>query len=169
MARFKTSNVLHCNKPQNRVFLVCQKTKILHRIKFNQAILTKLLKRMHQLSINLLCSFDYQTAYSFCEIKHFFKQAKSLLIHFQGLLLKNVTCFITSFLVLRVLFMDLVYRLWKRRYEPFYQSRYLPDWFQPDLSWLFDLNPISAGLFLAFYDSGGRGRIPPPSGKQCSR
>ena len=49
----------------------------------------KLLKRMHQLGINLLCSSDYQTTYSFCEIKHFVKQAKSLLIHFQGLLLNS--------------------------------------------------------------------------------
>ena len=77
--------------------------KILHRIKFNQEIFTKLFKTMHQLSINLLCSSDYRTTYSFCEIKHFVKQAKSLLIHFQGLLLKNITCVITSFLVLRVL------------------------------------------------------------------
>ena len=83
--------------------LVCQKTKILRRIKFNQEVLMKLLKRMHQLSINLLCSSDYQTTYSFCEIKHFLKQANSLLFHFQGLLLKNMTCSITSFLVLRVL------------------------------------------------------------------
>ena len=77
--------------------------KVLHRIKFNQEIFTKLLKTMHQLSINLLCSSDYRTTYSFCQIKHFVKQAKSLLIHFQGLLLKNITCVITSFLVLRVL------------------------------------------------------------------
>ena len=79
------------------------KNKVLHRIKFNQEIFTKLLKTMHQLSINLLCSSDYRTTYSFCEIKHFVKQAKSLLIHFQGLLLKNITCVISSFLVLRVL------------------------------------------------------------------
>ena len=63
--------------------LVCQKIKILYRIKLNQDILTKLprgklLKTMHQLSINLLCSSNYQTTYSFCEIKHFVKQAKSL-------------------------------------------------------------------------------------------
>ena len=83
--------------------LLCQKLKILNRIKFDQEILTKLLKRMHQLSINPLCSSDYQTTYSFCEIKHFFKQAKNLWIHFPGLLLKNITCFITSFLVLKVL------------------------------------------------------------------
>ena len=70
----------------------CQKNKGLHRIKINQDIFTKLLKTMHQLSINLLCSSDYRTTYSFCEIKHFVKQAKSLLIHFQGLLLKNITC-----------------------------------------------------------------------------
>ena len=70
MARFETSSLLFQ--------LVCQKTKILHRIKFNQEILTKLLKRMHWLSINLLCSSDYQTTYSFCEIKHFLKQANSL-------------------------------------------------------------------------------------------
>ena len=83
--------------------LMCQKNKVLHRIKFNQEIFTKLLRTMHQLSINLLCSSNYQTTYSFCEIKHFVKQAKSLLIHFQGLLLKNITCVITSFPVLRVL------------------------------------------------------------------
>ena len=83
--------------------LVCQKNKALHRIKFNKEIFTKLLKTMRQLSINLLCSSDYRTTYSFCEIKHFVKQAKSLLIHLQGLLLKNITCVITSFLVLRVL------------------------------------------------------------------
>ena len=83
--------------------LVFQKNKVLHRIKFNQEVFTKLLKTMHQLSINLLCSSDYRTTYSFCEIKHFVNQAKSLLIHFQGLLLKNVTYVITSFLVLRVL------------------------------------------------------------------
>ena len=83
--------------------LVCQKNKVFHRIKFNQEIFTKLLKTTHQLSINLLCSSDYRTTYSFCEIKHFVKQAKSLLIHFQGLLLKNITCIISSFLVLRVL------------------------------------------------------------------
>ena len=69
--------------------LVCQKNKVLNRIKFKQEILTILLKTMHQLSINLLCSSDYRTTYSFCEIKHFVKQAKSLLIHFQGLLLKK--------------------------------------------------------------------------------
>ena len=83
--------------------LMGQKNKVLHGIKFNQEILTKLLKTMHQLSINLLCSSDYRTTYSFCEIKHFVKQAKSLLIHFQQLLLKNITCVITSFLGLRVL------------------------------------------------------------------
>ena len=83
--------------------LVCQKNKVLHRIKFNQEIFTKLLKTIHQLSINLLCSSDYRKIYSFCEIKHIVKQAKSLLIHFQGLHLKNITCVITSFLVLRVL------------------------------------------------------------------
>ena len=82
--------------------LVCQKPKILHGMKLNQEILTKLLKRVHGPSINLLCSSDYQTTYSFCEIKHFVKQANSLLFHFQRLLLKNITCFITSFLVLRV-------------------------------------------------------------------
>ena len=75
------------------VSVVCQKIKILHRIKFNQEILKKLLKRMHQLSINLLWSSDYQTTYSFCEIKHFIKQAKSLSIHFQGLLLKKYHTF----------------------------------------------------------------------------
>ena len=83
--------------------LVCQKNKVLHRIKFNQEILMKLQKTMDQLSINLLCSSDYRTTYSFCKIKHFVRQAKSLLIHFQGLLLKNITCVITSFLVLIVL------------------------------------------------------------------
>ena len=82
--------------------LVCQKNKVLHRIKFNQEIFTKFLKTMHQLSISLLCSSDYRKTYSFCEIKHFVRQAKSLLIHFQGLRLKNITCFITSFLVLIV-------------------------------------------------------------------
>ena len=66
--------------------------KVLHRIKFNQEIFTKLLKTMHQLSINLLCSSDYRTTYSFCEIKRFVKQANSLLIHLQGLLPKNITC-----------------------------------------------------------------------------
>ena len=106
--------------------LVCQKTKILHGLKLNQEILAKLLKRMHGPSINLLCSSDYQTTYSFCEIKHFVKQANSLLFHFQRLLLKNITCFIT--LVLRVLqtilFTDLMYHLWMRRYEQFYRSGY---------------------------------------------
>ena len=83
--------------------LMSQKNKVLHRIKFNQEIFTKLLKMMHQLGNNLLCSSNYLTTYSFCEIRHFVKQVKSLLIHFQGLLLKNITCIITSFLVLRVL------------------------------------------------------------------
>ena len=83
--------------------LMCQKNKVLHRIKFNSEFFTKLLKMMHQLSINLLCSSNYRTTYSFCEIKHFVKQAKSLLIHFQGLLLKSITFIISSFLVLRVL------------------------------------------------------------------
>ena len=105
-ARFETSNVLHCNKPLTKVFPCfsswVRKNKVLHRIKFNQEIFTKILKTMHQLSVNLLCSSDYQTTHSFCEIKHFVKQAKSLLIHFQGLLLKNITCVISSFLVLRV-------------------------------------------------------------------
>ena len=94
------------NKPQSKFFslfqLVCQKIKILHKIKFNQEILTKLLKGMHQLSISLLCSSDYQTTHSFCEIKQFFKQAKSLWIHFQELLLKNIT--------------------FKTSYEPFYRK-----------------------------------------------
>ena len=92
--------------PRLKLFLfqlMGQKNKALHRIKFNQEIFTKFLKTMHQLSINLLCSSDYRTTYSFCEIKHSVKQAKSLLIHFQGLLLKNITSVITSFLVLRVL------------------------------------------------------------------
>ena len=80
--------------------LLCQKNKV---FQFNKEIFTKLLKMMHQLSINLLCSSDYRTTYSFCEIKHFVKQAKSLLVHFQGLLLKNITLVSTSFLVLRVL------------------------------------------------------------------
>ena len=86
-------------------FFLCQKNKVLHRIKFNPEIFTKILKTMHRLGINLLCSSDYRTTYSFCEIKHFFQQVKSLSIHFQGLLLKNIdiTCVITSFLVLRVL------------------------------------------------------------------
>ena len=39
----------------------------------------KLLKMMHQLSISLLSSSNYQTTYSLCEIKHFVKQAKSCL------------------------------------------------------------------------------------------
>ena len=52
-------------------------------IPFNQEILTKLVKVMHQLSINLLCSSDNQTAYNFCEIKNFVKQANSLCIHFK--------------------------------------------------------------------------------------
>ena len=85
------------------VSAVCQKTKVIHRIKSNQEIFTKLLKTMHRLSIHLLCRSDYRTTYSFCEIKHFVKQAKSLLIRFQGLFLKNITCVITSFLVLKVL------------------------------------------------------------------
>ena len=89
--------------------LVCQKNKVLHRIKFNQEIFTKLLKTTHQLSINLLCSSDYRTTYSFCEIKHFVKQAKNLSIHFQGLLLKNITC----------------------GYEQFYGSGYFLDLSQP--------------------------------------
>ena len=89
--------------PRLKFFPVCQKNKVLHRIKFNQEIFTKLLKTMYQLSINLLCSSDYRTTYSFCEIRHFVKQAKSLSIHFQGLLLKNIICVICSFLVLRVL------------------------------------------------------------------
>ena len=115
--------------------LVCQKNKVLHRIKFNQEIFTKLLRTMHQLSINLLCSSDYRTTYSFSEIKQFVKQAKSLLIHFQGLQLKNIRCVITSFLVSRVLytilFTDSIYHLWKRRYEQFYGSGYFLDWSQP--------------------------------------
>ena len=72
-------------------FSSCQKIKILHRIRFNQEIMAKVFTEMHQLSINLLCSSDYQTTYSFCEIKHFVKQAKSLWIHFQELLLENIT------------------------------------------------------------------------------
>ena len=34
---------------------MCQKNKVLHKIRSNQEIFTKLLKTMHQLSINLLC------------------------------------------------------------------------------------------------------------------
>ena len=45
--------------------------KILDKIKFNQEILTKLLREMHQLRIDLPYNSDYQTADSFCEIKHF--------------------------------------------------------------------------------------------------
>ena len=119
---------------------MCQKNKVLHRIKFNQEIFTKLLKRMHQLSINLLCSSGYRTT---CEIKHLVKQAKSLLIHFQGLLLKNITCVISSFFVLRVLsttlFTDLIYHLWKRRYEQFYGSGYFLNLSQPGC-WRLTLN-----------------------------
>ena len=89
MARFEISDVLHYKEPQTKSFLFqleYQKTKILHRMKFNQEILKKLLKETHQHSINLLYSSDYQTTYSFCEIKHFVKQAKSLGIYFQELL-----------------------------------------------------------------------------------
>ena len=78
-----------------------QKIKILHKIRFNQEIMTKVFTKVHQLSINLVCSSDYQTAYSFYEIKHFVKQAKSLRIHFQELPLENITQFITSFLVVK--------------------------------------------------------------------
>ena len=66
-----------------------QKIKILHKIRFNQE--TKVFTKVHQLSINLACSSYYQTAYSFYEIKHFVKQAKSLRIHFQELPLENIT------------------------------------------------------------------------------
>ena len=82
MAKFETSKVLHFNKPQTEVFLfqlVCEKLTILNRIKFNQEILTKFLKRMHQLSINLLFCSDYQTTYSFCEIEHFFQTGKEFI------------------------------------------------------------------------------------------
>ena len=81
MARFQTSYILHCNKPQIKnspVSARVSKNKILHKIKFNQEIPSKLHTRMHQLSINLVCSSDHQTAESFHEIKHFVKQAKSL-------------------------------------------------------------------------------------------
>ena len=66
-------------------------------MKVNQEILTKLLTKMHQLSINLLYSSECQTTYSFCEISIL---SKSLWIHFEELLLKNNTYFITSFLSL---------------------------------------------------------------------
>ena len=84
MAKFEISNVLHFNKHRLKFFSVSArvsklKLTILNRIKFNQEILTKFLKRMHQLSINLLCSSDYQTAYSFCEIKHFFQTGKGFI------------------------------------------------------------------------------------------
>ena len=44
----------------------------------------KLLKTMHKLSINLLCSSDYRTTYGFCEIKHFVIQARSFINSFSG-------------------------------------------------------------------------------------
>ena len=77
--------------------VVYQKIKVLQEMKFNQEILTKLLTGMQQLSINLLCSSECQTTYSFCEIKHFFKQAKSLLIYFQELRLKNIVILLYYF------------------------------------------------------------------------
>ena len=69
---------------------MCQKIKILHKIRFHQEILTKVLTKIHQFSINLLRFSNYQTAHSFCEIKHFVKQAKSLWTHFQELILENI-------------------------------------------------------------------------------
>ena len=132
---------------------MCQKNKVLHGIKSNQEIFTNLLKTMQQLSINLLCSSDYRATYSFCEIKHFVKQAKSLLIHFQGFW--KISRVITSFLVLRVLytilFTDLIYHLWKRRYEQFYGSGDFLDWSQPGWSWLLaiDLKPTFFHLSIA--------------------
>ena len=72
MVRFETSNGTTAN-PRLKVFSVS-----FHRIKFNKEILTKLLERMHQVSISLLCSSAYQTTEGFYEIKHFVTQAKSL-------------------------------------------------------------------------------------------
>ena len=98
---------------------MCQKTTTLQRIKFNQEILTKLLKRMHRLSINLLCSSDYQTTYSFCEIKDLVKQANSsssfyFLVSFLGVTSEKYHMFhhqSWEFSKLYV-FTDLIYHLW---------------------------------------------------------
>ena len=38
--------------------------------------MTKLLRRMHQLSFNILCSSDYQMIEKFCEIKHPFSMRR---------------------------------------------------------------------------------------------
>ena len=95
--------------------LMGQKNKVRHRIKFNQEIFTKLLKTMHQLSINLLCSSDYRTTYSISEIKHFVKQAKNLSLRVPK----------------TVLFTDLIYHLWRKRHEQFYGSEYFLDWSEP--------------------------------------
>ena len=86
---YGTSYVLHYHKPQTKIFLfqfVDQKIKILDKIKFNQEILTILLRRMHHLSINLPCNSDYKTTYRFFDIKHFYKRGKTLQIHFYELL-----------------------------------------------------------------------------------
>ena len=123
MTRFETSYVLHQNKPHFSLFqLVYQKIKILNYVKFNQEILTKLLARMHQLNINLLCSSMCQTTYSLCEIKHFVKQAE-FMNSFWGVTFEYITYFITSFLFLTllwtILFTDMIYRFCKRRFGHF--------------------------------------------------
>ena len=62
--------------PRLKLFSWVRKIKIFHKIKFNQEILTKLLKGMHQLNINLLCSSDNQKL-SFCGIKQFFNSQRA--------------------------------------------------------------------------------------------
>ena len=104
MTRFEASNVLHYSKLQTKIFLrfqlVCQKIKILHRIKFNQENFTKLLKRMHQFST--ICCVVLITKQLTCFVKLGILSNRQR-VHFQELLLKNITCFITSFLFSRVL------------------------------------------------------------------
>ena len=97
--------------------VMCQKLKILNRIKFNQQISTKLLKRMHQLSINLLCSSDYQTTYGFCEIKHF-QTSKEFMHSFSGVTSEKYHMFHHKFPCLKcsLNYTHSIY-LWKRRYD----------------------------------------------------
>ena len=51
---------------------------------FTRKILTELLRRMSQLNVSLLNLSYYWMTFSFCEMKHFFKQPKKFMNSFLG-------------------------------------------------------------------------------------
>ena len=142
MTRFEASNVLHYSKLQTKIFLrfqlVCQKIKILHRIKFNQENFTKLLKRMHQFSticcavlitkqltgfVKLGILSNRQRVYEFIFRSYFWKISHVSLLVFLSQEFSELD-------FLQIWF--IISGRWDN--DPFYRKRYFLDMFQPDWS-----------------------------------